>query len=740
MSQGTTIKKSVCTWCKGECGVLVHSRNGQLIEVEPDPEWPLKIYPPIEGCVRRKAAGEFFYHPDRVNFPLKRAGEKGEGRWKIIPWDQALDEIAGKLQKIKENYGPEAVGLTTGTAYRTEQPPRHRFFHLFGSPNHFSAVTICFGPRANVADAIAGMFPNFSVKPMTKCIVLLGIEPLVSRPYPGHVMLEAKKRGAKLIVIDPARTRSASMADVWLPVRPGTDAALLLGMITVIINEDLYDKEFVDKWCYGFDKLKERANEYPLEKAQTITGIPAEKIAEAARMYASNRPACFLEGMGLEELYNAAEILHARWILSALTANIDVEGGDEQSGPHPQIISLQECELSDRLSPIQKGNQIGNDRFRLLARPGRDLIVENMRKAWAKPAGLDGNQGAAHAPSVFRAILTGKPYPVKAVITEASNPMVTLANTKLVYKALKSLDLYVVIDHWKTPSAELADYILPAACWLERPILWDFNGYGNYMLAGEAALPSAIPGQYDHRTDYDFWRGLGIRLEQKENWPWQTLEEYYDYRLKPLGYTHNEYVHNVRIELRHIAYKKYEKQGFGTPTGKVELYSTIFEKLGYDPLPKHTEPPETIVSDPVLAQEYPLTLITGRRILEYYHSEERQIESIRKRRPDPLVEIHPDTATKLGINEGDWVWIESPRGRIRQKAKLFDGMAPNIVHAEHGWWFPELPGEEPWLHGVWESNVNVLTDDDPDVCGSIIGSWPLRTALCKVYKVKNFTT
>jgi anaerobic selenocysteine-containing dehydrogenase len=280
--------------------------------------------------------------------------------------------------------------------------------------------------------------------------------------------------------------------------------------------------------------------------------------------------------------------------------------------------------------------------------------------------------------------------------------------------------------------------VLPPACWLERPSLWDQSGYGNYIFAAEAALPNIVPGEYEHKADYDIYRELAIRLGQGDHWPWQNLEEYYDARLKPMGYTHKEFGSKVHYQHKVQQWKKYEETGFATPTGKVELYSTIFEKLGYDPLPRYYEPAETYVSNPELAKEYPLTLITGGRFNPMYHSEWRQIDSARRLRPYPLVQIHPDTAAKLGIAEGDWVWIESPRGRIRQKATLFSGIKPNVVHAEHGWWYPELPGEEPWLHGAWESNVNVLTNDDPEVCSQINGVWPLKTVLCKVYKVKEY--
>ncbi len=677
------------------------------------------------------------HHPDRINYPIKRQGERGSGKWQRLSWDQALDEIAAKIATIKKQYGAEAISSSCGTGYRTEETARTHFLQLLGTANVPGQSTICFGPRSVMADVIIGEFHNYALRPTTKCIVLLGVEPLVSRPLIARIMLDAKKNGAKIITLDPRRTRSAAMSDVWLQVRPGTDCAVLMAMINVIINEGLYDREFVEKYCYGFDKLKERAAKYPPQAAESISGVPAEKIIEAARVYATNKPGSFIEGMGVEHLQNDTQVLQARWILAALAGNIDVPGGEELYGPHPLIKTYSEI-APMRLSQAQKDKMIGEDKFRLFSWQAWGMVAQATKKVWGKPVGVPMVQARAHGPMVYRAMISGKPYPIRAMITLASNPMATQANVKLVHKALKSLDLYVVVDHWMTPCAELADYVLPAACWLERPILWDFNTYSSCMIAGEAALPASIPGEYDHRRDFDFWRGLGVRMGQAELWPWETQEDFYGELVKPMGMTHNEYVYKIRCGYKALKYKKYEQMGFGTPTGKVELYSTILEKLGYDPLPEYREPTETQVANPELAKEYPLTLITGGRVREFYHSEWRQIDSVRKRHPDPLLQIHPETAAKLGIQEGDWVWIETLRGRVRNKATLFDGMAPNIVHAEHGWWLPEMPGEEPWLHGVWHVNINVLMDDDPEICNPQMGTWPLRTALCRVYKAKTY--
>jgi thiosulfate reductase/polysulfide reductase chain A len=485
----------------------------------------------------------------------------------------------------------------------------------------------------------------------------------------------------------------------------------------------------VGKWCYGFDKLTERAREYAPEKAAEITWVPADKIREAARMIGENKPIYTWNGMGTEQLQNSIQAIHARLSLAAITGSIDAEGGTYISPVLSKQRYMIDVSSLDALPQEQRDKQLGADRFKFLSFPGYDMMAEITQRVWGiPPAGEQSAMASPHQPSMYRAMLTGEPYPLRALFVMCHNPMLVQANTKLIYKALKSLDLLMVMEYWMTPTAELADYVLPVASWLERP---DHNvDYG-----GEQALPSSVPGEYDRKNDYEILREIAVRLGQ--DWPWKTIDEVFDYFCEPDGITFKQFLERARKEKPPVQYKKYEKLGFATNTGKVELYSTILEKLGYDPLPYYEEPPETPISRPDVAKEYPLILTTGGRFRPMFHSEWRQIDSIRKRRPNPTVQIHPDTAKELGIDDGDWIWIESPRGRIRQKCK-FHNIHPRVIHCEHGWWFPELPGEEPWLHGAWESNVNVLTDDEPDHCNPISGGWPIRTGLCKVYKAKQY--
>jgi len=367
------------------------------------------------------------------------------------------------------------------------------------------------------------------------------------------------------------------------------------------------------------------------------------------------------------------------------------------------------------------------------------MVQSNVERVWGKRCDMFGYTCMAPAPSLYKAIAYSDPYPVRALITLSSNPMVTIPNTKLVHKALKSLDLYVVVDYFMTPSAQLADYVLPSAMWQERDFLWNYHNTTPVIVGGEAAVPPTIPGKHDRRTDFDFWRGLGIRSGQEEHWPWDTLEAYYDYRLEPMGLTFKELLKKGTVGPEKWEYKKYEKMGgFGTPTGKIELSSTVMEKLGYDPLPYYQEPPESPDRAPELAEKYPQILITGGRFHPFFHSEHRQIEKLRKRYPWATMQIHPDTAKELGLVDGDWAWIETQHGRVMQKVQTFEGIDPRVMHGQHGWWYPEMPGEEPWLHGVWVSNINVCTSSAEEECDEALGSWPLRTFQCKVYKVKSY--
>jgi len=733
------IKKAGCAFCAGNCGVLVHVKDGKVIRVEGNKEHQLTLG---NVCERVGYASRWLYHPDQLMHPLKRAGKRGEGKWERISWEQAFDEIADKLREMKEKYGPESLVITEGTYRSGTYWIRSRFCNLFGNPLNVSHAGVnclcnCIAIDMALIGGCCSLVPNIA---RTGCVVIWGQNPANSFPRIMAGLRKGKKKNAfKIIVIDPRKTRSAELADMWLQLRPGTDGALAMGWLNVIINEGLYDREFVEKWTFGFDKLAQRAQEYPPHRVAEITGLSVAEITESARMYADAESACIDRGVSSDQIgRNSGRVEQARVALRAITGNLDAKGGDLIPGIGPEIdgkLFGREVylELLDKLPPEQKQKQIGADRYKIMTWPAYELTSKYFEKVHGTPEPVM-HRLAASPPLTWRAILSGKPYPVKAMITWGSNPLMWAANTQLVHDALKSpnLELHVVCDFWLTPTAELADYVLPVTSWLERPLCSTFEDLSDVVFGGERAVQPLG----ERKDDFTIWRELGIRLGQEEYWPWGTLEEAIACQLEPLGMTYEDFV-NTGFIRGSRKYKKYEEEGFPTSTGKVELYSTVFEKLGYDPLPFYEEPPESPVSTPELAREYPLILNTGGRFMPMFHSEHRQWGTgMRKRHPDPLTSIHPETAQELGISEGDWVYIETKRGRIKQKAYLDPGILPNVVNVEASWWFPEKPGEEPSLHGAWESNANVLTVDEPEYCDPLTGGWCCRALLCKVYRVE----
>jgi anaerobic selenocysteine-containing dehydrogenase len=733
------VRKAICNWCKGKCGVHVHIRDdGSLerVEVMTKKEFQGGSYG--AGCksLRYRSGLEWFSAPHRLRHPLRRAGGRGENRWERIGWDEALDAIAGRLAAIREAHGAHAVVASAGDTW-THEEYKQRFLSLFGTPNVFGAGPICFGPRSLVSEAIVGWYPAFSLRPTTRSILCLGVQPKIARPANWITIQKAKQQGAKLITLDPRATEVAKLSDVWVQLRPGTDAAVLLGMIHHIIEHDLYDRDFVERWCHGFEALRARAAEYPLERVAPIAGVPAAVIRDAAVTYARNRPGAVVEGMGVEQSPNAAQVLHARACLAALCGNYDVEGGDELPGPPKRFRTDREMELVELLSRDQRAKQVGHDRFRLHSMPGQELLTRTITSHYGKRGGMHWYTGEAHQPSIYRAILSDDPYPIKAGIFTSSNPLVSHANTRLVHAAMKKLELVVCCDLFWQPTAALADFVLPITSWLERPAIYNYVGFQLRVTGSAAALPRTT-ADYDRRTDFDFWRGLGVRLGQDAHWPWESLEASYDERLKETGRSFAELASSLgqAFPQEAQAFRKYERTGFATPTGKVELYSTVFERLGYSPLPYYEPHPDSEAAGPGLHRDYPLTVINGSRSNWYMLSDWRQVPQIRSHRPFPVLEVHPGTAQALGLAEGDWAWIENPLGRIIQRVTLSDGVKPDVVHADGQWWYPELGAAEPSLFGVWLSNINVILDDDPKRCSEILGTWPLKQTRGRVYKAR----
>jgi len=735
MEKGRTeIKRGTCPVCNiVGCHVRVHIRDGEVVKITGDPKSPLGQNP----CARLVAAVDYHYHPERLNYPLKRAGERGDGNWQRISWEQAMDEIAQKLDSIRARFGPEAVVALGGGNPHPGDPAAWRWCNLWGTPNFFWQGKNCGEAEFLAESAIYGYITTLfnPVPGTTKCLMVWGHNPWESFQNWWPNYLEAKKMGAKMVVVDPRLTRTAEEADIWLQLRPGTDGALLLGMINVIINEGLYDKEFVEKWCLGFDKVRDLVQKYPPEKVEGITWVPREKIIEVARLFATSKPAYLTFGVATCHLGRGAGVsaVVGKCILRAITGNLDVMGGSSFTS-YPLPSYLDECHWDKVIEhSLRKRDNVSAHVWPIASVKSFKLFREAMGKVYPKGAGYAHYFMYPGSRYIWSAILEEDPYPMKAVFLQTSNPLIVLGNAKRIYEALKSsnLELFVCMERWMTPSAQLADYVLPAADALERDLLDNSWGFFNTYFARE----KAVEPLYERKEDYRLWRDLGIRLGQEGYWT-ETSEQWFDKILESAKVTFRELAaRDVPGLVPAPEYGLHEKRGFATFSGKVELTSSVFEKLGYDPLPDYQEPPWSPVSTPDLAREYPLILTSGGRVRPFHHSQHRQIDKLRRRHPVPLLQINPETAQGLGIADGDPVYIETPLGRIRQKAKLMAGIDPRVVHADGYWWYPELPGKDPCLFGVWESNINCILPDDPELC-DYTGDNPFTALLCRVYKAK----
>lgn len=683
--------RTVCRSCHGGCGVIAHVRDGRVVKIEGDPQSPIS-----HGslCAKGLAITQLAYHPDRVLHPLKKTA----AGWQRIGWDEALDTVAERFKRVIAEHGPEAIIVGQGTG-RDFESHFSRFGNMLGTPNMLTAGHMCYLSRIGATLTTCGRHPAIDYENNPRCIVMWGCNPLWTNPdeYKGVSFWRAYEKGAKLIVIDPRRGFLARRADLWLQLRPGTDAALALGFFRVIIDEELYDREFVSRHVHGWEPFVERVRrDYPLERVAEITWVPPELIVRAARLYATTKPAGIHWGVPTEQNNNCTDFTRIAVGLMAATGNLDAPGGNVFHEP-PGTRKISEFSAHEALSEEQRRKRLGGDQYRLAAR----MTIITPKCAWD-------------------AILTGKPYPVKAGYLVATNPLVSRANAREIYTALQKLDFLAVSDFFLTPTAELAHIFLPAGTWLEQDHVAENWKYHGYVLARQKVVEIGECWQ-----DHKIFMELGKRLGQK--W-WDTIEDSLDWMLEPTGLSWEEFK-KVGYLRGTPKYYKYREKGFSTPTRKVEIYSTIFERWGVDPLPKYTEVAESPVSRPELAEQYPYILNAGLRTPTFFHTANRQIPWLREIRPDPIVEIHPETAARHGIAEGDWVWIESPRGRARQRAKLYDGIDPRVIVAEHGWWYPEIrdPG-----HG-WEiSNINLLTDNSHASMDPVMGATNLRVLLCRI--------
>ncbi|MBR2522591.1 MAG: molybdopterin-dependent oxidoreductase [Coriobacteriales bacterium] len=738
--------------CHMGCGVLLFTKNGKLVKVEGD---PLNSVANGKLCVRCLNMPEAVNHPDRLKYPLRRAGERGENKWERISWDEAYDEITEKVLKIKEEYGSQAITVVHGTGRNIGWQVPYFASACMETPNvstfGFTGFA-CYLPRMIgtsakygdmiVSDASQAHWDRYANPEWRVPGVLLiwGNEPIKSNAdgFLGHWLVQCVQMGSKIISVDPRLTWWGARAAYWLPIRPGTDAALAMAMLQVIIEEDLYDHEFVEYWTFGFEQMAERVADKTPEWAAEICMIDPEPIRGAARLIATASSCCCQWGLAFEQQIAALGVTETVCDIMAITGNIDNPGGNLQI----------RCAFL-----IEKRYGLGDE----LIDP--DVYA---KKLITPTSGINESNivSCADSDSILRAIETGEPYMIQMFWIQSSNALACASmDSARTRKALMNVPFIVVADPFMTPTAvALADIVLPVAMSCER------NSCRTWWTPVRTMVK--VTSYYEARSDEQICLDLGKRIKP-ENWPWADDKEwctwYLTDQLAPGGtlyhHTWQETVENPSNDFEEAygescngtaywewagTYKKYEKgllrpdgqMGFNTPTGRIELWSFGYDHWGVDPLPYHIEPPESPLSTPETYKEFPIILSGGGRSFEFFHSEHRQQPTMRDLHPWPIVMVNPEDCEKYGVHDGQWIWVENSRGaRFKQKVKRTIEVRPGFIHAEHGWWFPEQEAAEPNFFGCYDSNLNNMTEAYRTGQGGI-GS-AIKSMLCKIYPVRD---
>jgi formate dehydrogenase (coenzyme F420) alpha subunit len=669
-----------CTLCYHSCGCRVTVEDGRAVKIK-----GLESHPLNKGrlCPKGASALEVIYSPERIRRPLKRVN----GEFTEVSWEQALDEIAEKLQDLKSRFGPQVLGVFSGSigVENLEMAGLvQRFKAAFGSPNFFSVESVCYRMRIRVRQMTFGRYPVEEMD--SNLYILWGHNPEES-DFPLKFALKKNlERGAKLVVIDPKRIALADRADMYLRIRPGTDGALALALIHVMVKEDLCDRDFIEGHTTGFDRLVPHVRKYTPEWAEEITWVPAEDIRKLARLFAGTKGASIFQGTCThDQTANGTQNSRAFSILQAITGNINVPGG-WVTAPAPRFGNI--------ALPVE-GDPIGSDQYPLFF------------EMWGKKSPY----------GVVTVVPESIPEKLKAFLVVGGNPLVSMPDSNAFREAFQKLDLLVVHDLFMTETAKLAHYVLPACSHLEKwGVAYTYNVC--HAIPFIMLRKKCIEPLHESRSEWKFLTELGRRLGLGREFPWKSEEEMVAFELAPSGYSFEDLL-NEKPEGVFYAKKKYESPDelFRSPSGRIEIYSEALKKVGFDPLPTFLEPERgPNRGDKEFLAKYPLILSTGNRNLHYTHSQQRGVKALQRAYPEPLAEIGPKTAGKFGLKDGDPAVVETNRGQVRMRIRVDERVSEGVVLVPHGW--------------GGEANANLLTDVQ---CREPIMGYPdMKSLQCRI--------
>lgn len=664
---GIEVKKGMCAICSpgNHCGLDVYVKDGKILKVEGTKEHPYN-----QGMICTKGAmnREYIYRKDRIKTPLRRVGKRGEGKFEPITWEEAYEEIAKNLNKIKAEYGANSVAFTSGYC-KWYRPYYHRFVYAFGSCNYSTDDCSCYRASVLAGECTCAR----DARPDNKnANTFLGWA--WSGAYSNHLsyrgVQKLKERGGKVIIVDTRITpASEHLADIFLHIKTGTDAALALGMAKIILDNGWEDKEFIEKYTYGYEAFAERVKGWDLERVARITGLDPADILEATRIYATNGPAgCNIPASALAHEINGFQGMRAFLCLQALLGNIDRKGGNV---PPPQNTYLNRyANLESRELAYYMEN----------APDLTQMIAYKKFPVWSKFC------HEFQAMALADAILDEDPYPVKAIYGLGMNFKMYPQTDKLV-KALEKIDFFVNTDLFMTYTCRYADIVLPCCSSLERGEFKVYpGGYGVYT-------EPVIEPLYESKSDTDILHELANYMDLPDELLKKGYEASVDYIMEGCGLTVEDFKKTPGVPVKMPRAKPtppgyWLKNGFPTPSGKIEFYSLdiaeFAEEYGLDPLPDYRGPLDDDENEKA-AVSYPFLLTSGTRLPHTIHSRLHEVSWSRYIRKEPLVEIHEKDAAALGIKEGDKVELYSPYGTVTAKAMLTAKIHEGTLQIGHGY-------------------------------------------------------